>query len=89
MVGLITLRLVDNEIVPFDFSTYGLVMKEDLAGYEKITGKMGRIVDYSALHEAIETFTTNAEVFQARVAEFSEKAAKRKRVTRVRRSVTS
>ncbi|KAE8989934.1 putative glutamate carboxypeptidase [Phytophthora rubi] len=76
--GLITLRLVDNAIVPFDFSTYGLVMKEDLAGYEKITVEMGCNVDYSALHEAIETFTTNAEVFQAQVAEFSEKAAKKK-----------
>ncbi|KAE9306284.1 putative glutamate carboxypeptidase [Phytophthora fragariae] len=76
--GLITLRLVDNAIVPFDFSTYGLVMKEDLAGYEKITVEMGRNVDYSALHESIETFTTNAEVFQAQVAEFSEKAAQKK-----------
>ncbi|KAF1779184.1 Glutamate carboxypeptidase-like protein [Phytophthora cactorum] len=52
--GLITLRLVDNAIVPFDFSTYGLVMQEDLAGYEKITAEMGRNVDYAELHEAIE-----------------------------------
>ncbi|CAI5707197.1 unnamed protein product [Peronospora effusa] len=71
--GLITLRLVDNVIVPFDFSTYGLVMQEGLAGYENITAAMGRNVDYSALHEAIETFSSNAEVFQAHVSECTQK----------------
>ncbi|GMF48574.1 unnamed protein product [Phytophthora fragariaefolia] len=76
--GLITLRLVDNAIVPFDFSTYGLVMKEDLAGYENITVEMGRSVDYSVLYEAIETFTTNAEAFQAQVTAFSTKSTKKK-----------
>ncbi|KAG1709932.1 hypothetical protein DVH05_016946 [Phytophthora capsici] len=77
--GLITLRLVDNAIVPFDFSTYGLVMKEDLAGYEKISSEMGRTVDYAELHEAIDKFSGNAEVFQARVAEFSEKTHPKKK----------
>ncbi|GMF65889.1 unnamed protein product [Phytophthora lilii] len=76
--GLITLRLVDNAIVPFDFSTYGLVLQEDLAGYEKITVEMGRTVDYAALHEAIEKFSSNAEVFQARVAEFAKTSPKKK-----------
>lgn len=77
--GLITLRLVDDDIVPFDFSTYGLVMQEDLAGYEKITVEMGRNVDYSALHEAIGLFTSNAELFQARVAAFADKSSKKKK----------
>ncbi|KAL4162121.1 hypothetical protein PRNP1_002669 [Phytophthora ramorum] len=76
--GLITLRLVDNAIVPFDFSTYGLVMQGDLAGYEKITVAMGRSVDYSALQEAIAKFSSNAQVFQARVADFADKSLKKK-----------
>ncbi|KAF1783591.1 Glutamate carboxypeptidase-like protein [Phytophthora cactorum] len=73
--GLITLRLVDNAIVPFDFSTYGLVMQEDLAGYEKIHGEMGRNVDYAELHEA-------SKIFQARIAEFAEKNPKKKKEIR-------
>ncbi|KAF4323142.1 hypothetical protein BBO99_00002702 [Phytophthora kernoviae] len=76
--GLITLRLVDDDIVPFDFSTYGLVMQEDLAGYEKITVAMERNVSYTALYEAIGLFTSNAEIFQARIAAFAEKRAKKK-----------
>ncbi|KAF4029774.1 Transferrin receptor-like dimerization domain [Phytophthora infestans] len=80
--GLITLRLVDSAIVPFDFSTYALVMQEDLAGYEKITAEMGRHVDYAELHDAIETFGSNAEVFQARIAAFAEKNPKKKKETR-------
>ncbi|POM69403.1 Glutamate carboxypeptidase [Phytophthora palmivora] len=76
--GLITLRLVDNAIVPFDFSTYGLVMQEDLASYEKVTDEIGRKVDFAELHEAIQKFSSNAEVFQARVAEFIERSHKKK-----------
>ncbi|CAH0515747.1 unnamed protein product [Peronospora belbahrii] len=76
--GLIALRLVDNAIVPFDFSTYGLVMQKGLAGYENITVVMGRSVDYSALHEAIRKFSSNAEVFQAHVSEFLQKTTTKK-----------
>ncbi|CEG48417.1 hypothetical protein F444_02327 [Plasmopara halstedii] len=70
--GLITLRLVDSAIVPFDFSTYGPEMLSSLLSYEKITLDIGRRVDYSKLYEAIETFTRSAEIFQVQVAEFAQ-----------------
>ncbi|RLN59458.1 hypothetical protein BBJ28_00005810, partial [Nothophytophthora sp. Chile5] len=76
--GLITLRLVNDAIVPFDFSTYGLVMQEDLAEYEQITVAMSRNVNYSLLRDAISEFSSNAELFQARVAAFADKSAKKK-----------
>ncbi|CAI5723709.1 unnamed protein product [Hyaloperonospora brassicae] len=70
--GLITLRLVDNAIIPFDYSTYGLVMQEDLTQYENATAAMGRNVDYSVLHRAIERFSSDADAFQAHVAEVTQ-----------------
>ncbi|KAI9918204.1 hypothetical protein PsorP6_013307 [Peronosclerospora sorghi] len=76
--GLITLRLVDNAILPFDFSTYGLVMEESLTKYENLTVAMGRHVNFSLLHGAIEKFRINAEVFQAHVADFAQATKEKK-----------
>ncbi|GAB9465954.1 Glutamate carboxypeptidase [Globisporangium polare] len=71
--GLLALRLAENELVPFDFSTYGLVMDEDLAGFQKqVEATKGDSVDFSKLHDAIKEFSANAELFQARVRDFAE-----------------
>jgi N-acetylated-alpha-linked acidic dipeptidase len=71
--GLLALRLADNEIVPFDFSTYGLVMDEDLTGFEKqVAETSGDGVDFTKLRDAIKEFSANAELFQARVRDFAE-----------------
>ncbi|TYZ66723.1 hypothetical protein PybrP1_010688 [[Pythium] brassicae (nom. inval.)] len=71
--GLLALRLADSELVPFDFSTYGLVMDEDLSGFEKqiAAGAFGDRVDFTTLRDAIKAFSANAELFQARIAAFA------------------
>ncbi|KAF1333165.1 Glutamate carboxypeptidase, partial [Globisporangium splendens] len=73
--GLLTLRLADNAIVPFDFSTYGLVMDEDLTGFEAQVAALHQdAVDFSKLRDAIKELSANAELFQARISDFAEKS---------------
>ncbi|EEY57721.1 glutamate carboxypeptidase, putative [Phytophthora infestans T30-4] len=66
--GLLGLRLADDQILPFDFTTYGFVMTEDLAGLEQQVAGLG--VDFSDLHKAIARFTSSATTFHAGLAAF-------------------
>ncbi|EGZ12955.1 hypothetical protein PHYSODRAFT_561809 [Phytophthora sojae] len=68
--GLMTMRLATDVVVPFDFTTYGLVMKEDLAGFEEKIVAMNRSVDFTELHAAIASFTDNANTFHAHIQQF-------------------
>uniref|UniRef100_H3GBG4 Glutamate carboxypeptidase n=1 Tax=Phytophthora ramorum TaxID=164328 RepID=H3GBG4_PHYRM len=70
--GLLGLRLADDQVLPFDFTTYGFVMAEDLAGLEQQVATLPRSsVDFSELHQAIDRFTTSATTFHAQLAAFA------------------
>ncbi|GMF34641.1 unnamed protein product [Phytophthora lilii] len=65
--GLLGLRLADNLILPFDYTTYAVVMKEDFARLEeKIVG-----VDFSELHTAIDHFRVSANIFHLKLDAFT------------------
>ncbi|POM64220.1 Glutamate carboxypeptidase [Phytophthora palmivora] len=69
--GLLGLRLADDQVLPFDFTTYGFVMAEDLAGLEQQVAALSRPgVNFSDLHKAIARFTTSATTFHAQLAAF-------------------
>ncbi|GAB9465953.1 Glutamate carboxypeptidase [Globisporangium polare] len=70
--GLLAIRLATKALIPFDFSTYGLVMTEDLAGFETRLAALKRDVDFTALHGAIQAFTANADLFHATVSAFEK-----------------
>jgi N-acetylated-alpha-linked acidic dipeptidase len=68
--GLLGLRLADDPLLPFDYTTYAVVMQEDLARLEaQITG-----VDFSELHEAIDQFRASASAFHSQLAAFAADA---------------
>ncbi|KAG6615130.1 Glutamate carboxypeptidase [Phytophthora cinnamomi] len=70
--GLLALRLADDQVLPFDFTTYGFVMAEDLAGLEQQVAALPRPgVDFSQLHEAITHFTASANTFHAQLNAFA------------------
>lgn len=57
-------------MIPFDFSTYGLAMREDLVAFEtKIAALLAHknAVDFAALHTAIRLFSTNADTLHASI----------------------
>ncbi|KAG7380762.1 hypothetical protein PHYPSEUDO_006816 [Phytophthora pseudosyringae] len=67
--GLLGLRLAGSEVLPFDYTTYAIVMKEDLARLEaEIPG-----VAFSELHEATERFSASAHTFHSKLAAFTAK----------------
>ncbi|KAL4139051.1 hypothetical protein PRIC2_002549 [Phytophthora ramorum] len=66
--GLLALRLADDQVLPFDFTTYGFVMAEDLAGLEQQVAALP--VDFSELHQAIDHFTASAATFHAQLNAF-------------------
>ncbi|KAG1711100.1 hypothetical protein DVH05_013816 [Phytophthora capsici] len=69
--GLLGLRLADDQVLPFDFTTYGYVMAEDLVGLEQQAAALPRPgVDFSDLHKAIARFTTSAASFHVQLAAF-------------------
>jgi N-acetylated-alpha-linked acidic dipeptidase len=68
--GLLAIRLATEPIVPFDFSTYGVVMHTDLSNLEVQTKALKLDIDYSALRESIDHFIANAELFRARAIDF-------------------
>ncbi|KAL3671719.1 hypothetical protein V7S43_003629 [Phytophthora oleae] len=69
--GLLGLRLADDQVLPFDFTTYGYVMAEDLVGLEQQVDALPRPgVDFSDLRQAIARFTTSATTFHAQLAAF-------------------
>jgi N-acetylated-alpha-linked acidic dipeptidase len=68
--GLMTMRLASDVVVPFDFTTYGLVMKEDLASFEDKISATNRSVDFTELHAAIASFTATADSFHANIQQF-------------------
>ncbi|TDH74057.1 hypothetical protein CCR75_008188 [Bremia lactucae] len=77
--GLLTLRLIDETIVPFDYSTYGLVMQESFVKYARNLTEMGRIVDLSNLQRAIEVFQSKTEMFQAHIKAFTRQRVEKKK----------
>ncbi|KAE8986452.1 putative glutamate carboxypeptidase [Phytophthora fragariae] len=69
--GLLGLRLADNHVLPFDFTTYGFVMVEDLANLEQQVAALPRPdVDFSELRSAIARFTAGANTFHAQLTAF-------------------
>ncbi|RLN20266.1 hypothetical protein BBJ28_00006034 [Nothophytophthora sp. Chile5] len=69
--GLLGLRLADDQLLPFDYTTYAIVMMEDLAKLEaKVTG-----VDFSELHKAIAHFSVSANAFHTELKAFAVDAA--------------
>ncbi|KAG7399733.1 hypothetical protein PHYBOEH_008067 [Phytophthora boehmeriae] len=68
--GLMTMRLATDVVVPFDFTTYALVMQEDLESLEQQISSMGRDVNFTELHSAIATFGANADTFHAHIQQF-------------------
>ncbi|GMF09508.1 unnamed protein product [Phytophthora lilii] len=69
--GLLGLRLADAQVLPFDFTTYGFVMAEDLAGLEQQVAALPRPdVDFSELRKAIARFTTAATHFHSQLTAF-------------------
>lgn len=69
--GLLGLHLADDQVLPFDFTTYGYVMAEDLVGLEQQVAALPRPgVDFSDLHKAIARFTTSAASFHVQLTAF-------------------
>ncbi|KAE8988238.1 Glutamate carboxypeptidase 2 [Phytophthora fragariae] len=69
--GLLGLRLADDPVLPFDYTTYAVVMKEDISRLEgKVTG-----VDFAGLHEAIDHFGASATVFHSKLDSFKSNEA--------------
>ncbi|KAG6610018.1 Glutamate carboxypeptidase [Phytophthora cinnamomi] len=69
--GLLGLRLADDRVLPFDFTTYGFVMVEDLARLEQQVAALPRPdVDFSELRNAIARFTASANTFHAQLSAF-------------------
>ncbi|TYZ58424.1 hypothetical protein PybrP1_010600 [[Pythium] brassicae (nom. inval.)] len=69
--GLLALRLVDEPVLPFDFSTYGSIMNNALAGFEAQVAGLQRAVEFAKLYDAIRTFSKTASSFQQTVREFA------------------
>ncbi|KAF1333327.1 Glutamate carboxypeptidase, partial [Globisporangium splendens] len=72
--GLLALRLADNAILPFDFSTYALVMETSLAGFEAKLAALKLSITTAKLHDAIALFEANAATFQSQISDFEEKS---------------
>ncbi|KAL4177784.1 hypothetical protein KRP22_002710 [Phytophthora ramorum] len=79
--GLLALRLADNAVLPFEFSTYALVMSEAVDSFEaglKVAAERYPgvdSVDFAELRRAIGTFDTNTEEFHKRLAAVSPDAS--------------
>ncbi|GMF48727.1 unnamed protein product [Phytophthora fragariaefolia] len=67
--GVLAMRLANDAVIPFDFSSYALVMRNGLQQLEKRLANADRIVELSHLYAAIEKFASNADVFQATAIE--------------------
>ncbi|KAG7380764.1 hypothetical protein PHYPSEUDO_006818 [Phytophthora pseudosyringae] len=73
--GLLALRLADNTVLPFEFSTYALVMSEAVASFEaalKVAAERYRgvdAVDFAELRRAIGNFDANVQKFHEKLAE--------------------
>ncbi|ETL48188.1 hypothetical protein L916_02173, partial [Phytophthora nicotianae] len=72
--GLLALRLADNAVLPFEFSTYGLVMSEAVASFEeqlKVAAEryLGvDKVDLGELRRAVDNFDASAQEFHENLA---------------------
>ncbi|GMF65891.1 unnamed protein product [Phytophthora lilii] len=67
--GVLAMRLANDVIIPFEFSSYALVMREGLKQLEKRLVDAELDVDLSQLYAAIEKFDANADIFQAKANE--------------------
>lgn len=63
--GLLTLRLADSRLLPFDFTSYAGVMQDDLTKLESQINKSE--VDFQSLRASISHFGAQAELLQARI----------------------
>lgn len=70
--GLLALRLANENVLPFQFSTYGPVMRGDLAKFEDKTDALNLTLNYHELYDAITQFTINAEIFHTQLDSFLE-----------------
>ncbi|KAG1709935.1 hypothetical protein DVH05_016949 [Phytophthora capsici] len=69
--GLLALRLSNDLVIPFDFSSYALVMHDGLQHLEQRFTDAGLVVNVSKLYAAIENFGVKADSFQSAAREFS------------------
>ncbi|KAG7380754.1 hypothetical protein PHYPSEUDO_006808 [Phytophthora pseudosyringae] len=63
--GVLALRLANDLVIPFDFSSYALVMRDGLKHLEERFAEAGLSVQVSHLYAAIDKFGVNADAFQA------------------------
>ncbi|DBA03841.1 TPA: hypothetical protein N0F65_005731 [Lagenidium giganteum] len=68
--GLLTLRLADSAILPFDFTTYAGVMNQVLDELEQQILAAGLTVELSELRGAINAFGTAANDLHARISNY-------------------
>ncbi|KAG3008049.1 putative glutamate carboxypeptidase [Phytophthora cactorum] len=72
--GLLALRLADNAVLPFEFSTYGLVMDEAVVSFqEQLKAAAERYpgvdaVDLGELRRAIGNFDANAQEYHEKLS---------------------
>ncbi|RLN36638.1 hypothetical protein BBI17_002654 [Phytophthora kernoviae] len=62
--GVLAMRLASDAVIPFDFSSYSLVMNEGLEQLEERLADASLNVELSKLYAAIKQFGINADVFQ-------------------------
>ncbi|KAL4177787.1 hypothetical protein KRP22_002713 [Phytophthora ramorum] len=67
--GVLAMRLANDVVIPFDFSSYALVMREGLEQLEQRLADGEVSVELSQLYAAIEKFGANADAFQATARE--------------------
>ncbi|KAG6615129.1 Glutamate carboxypeptidase [Phytophthora cinnamomi] len=67
--GVLAMRLANDRIIPFDFSSYALVMHDGLQQLEQRLADADRSVELAQLYAAIAKFGANADAFQAAALE--------------------
>ncbi|GMF65893.1 unnamed protein product [Phytophthora lilii] len=79
--GLMALRLADNAVLPLEFSSYGLVMREAVTSFEQSLEAAAErypgvdAVDFAELRRAIANFDANTKVFHEKLATLSPEAS--------------
>ncbi|KAE8986876.1 hypothetical protein PR003_g17523 [Phytophthora rubi] len=67
--GLLAMRLANDAVIPFDFSSYALVMHDGLQQLQQRLADADRSVELAQLYAAIDKFGVNADAFQAAALE--------------------
>ncbi|KAE9274495.1 hypothetical protein PF001_g27036 [Phytophthora fragariae] len=66
---LLAMRLANDAVIPFDFSSYALVMHDGLQQLQQRLADADRSVELAQLYAAIDKFGVNADAFQAAALE--------------------